>query len=69
MIEKEWKRAQQTNSVTHEQRGKYDFFLPNKKKEKTLNSNTNTTFIPCPKISVYPLTTQKKWYAYKIRNK
>lgn len=30
--EKEQKRAQQTNSITHEQRGKYDFFLPNKKK-------------------------------------
>lgn len=27
------KRAQQTSSVTHEQRGKYDFFLPNKKKK------------------------------------
>lgn len=52
MIEKEWKRAQQTNSVTHEQRGKYDFFLPNKKKEKTLNSNTNTIFTLCPKISL-----------------
>lgn len=34
MIEKELKIAQQTNSVTHEQRGKYDFFLPNKKKGK-----------------------------------
>lgn len=36
MIKKEWRRAQQTNSVTHEQRGKYDFFLPNKKKEKNI---------------------------------
>lgn len=29
-------KAQQTNSVTHEQRGKNDFFLPNKKKGKNI---------------------------------
>lgn len=61
MIKKEWKRAQQTNSVTHEQRGKYDFFLPNKKKEKTLNINTNTMFTPHPKTAHLPTQKKSHW--------
>ena len=62
-------RAQQTSSVTHEQRGKYDFFLPSKRKEKILNSNTNTIFTPCPKISLRSPTPNPKEIrlAYKIR--
>lgn len=51
------KKAQQTNWVTHEQRGKYDFFLPNKKKEKSLNSNTNTIFTSCPEMNPPHLPT------------
>lgn len=38
------KKAQQTNWVTHEQRGKYDFFLPNKKKGKIIKQQYKHCF-------------------------
>lgn len=43
----------QSRLLPHEQRGEYDFFLPNKKKERSLNSNANTVFTSCPEMSPY----------------
>lgn len=44
MIKTEKKKAQQTNWVTHEQRGEYDFFLPNKKKGKIIKQQYKHCF-------------------------
>lgn len=65
------KKAQQTNWVTHEQRGKYDFFLPNKKKEKSLKSNTYTIFTSCPEMNPHlPTYNPEKldWFAHNLHH-